>query len=255
MQTPNIVLNVNGIEVIYNHVILVLKGVSLQVPEGGIVALLGELAARPKVPAERSLRIEFLASPVALTGDERGRVSRVRVERNAVSRDATGRAVARGTGQFFDVEAGLVFRSIGYLGLPLPGVPYDPKGGVIPNQEGRVCSEPGGPVLPGVYAVGWIARGPLGVIGTNKSDAQAVAERMVADVATLRPAGESLRGHESVAALLTERGVSPTSYDDWSLLDRIEVDEGRSSGKIREKFASVEQMMNQLLRARQRKDD
>lgn len=211
--------------------------------------MLGLARAAP-APAERVLRLEFSASPVELLPDPRGRVRALRVERNESVRGPDGRAVARGTGQFFELEAGLVFRSIGYLGLPLPGVPYDADSGVIPNRDGRVTTERNGQVIPGVYAVGWIRRGPLGVIGTNKADAQLVAKSMLEDVRTLAGAAPELRTHQAVDETLAKHGVKVTSYDDWMHIDLVELDEGRASGKLREKFASVEEMMNQLLKKR-----
>jgi len=77
----------------------------------------------------------------------------------------------------------------------MPGVPFDHKAGIIPNVDGRVAAEPGEQVLPGMYAVGWIRRGPLGVIGTNKADAQAVAEKMIEDVPALAAAAPERRSH------------------------------------------------------------
>lgn len=199
-----------------------------------------ELSRGERNAGDRLLRLEFNASPVELVGDAGGRVQRVRVERNASLVDERGRAVARGTGLFFELETGLVFRSIGYVGLPMPGVPFDEKAGVIPNQEGRVG--------PGVYAVGWIRRGPLGVIGTNKADAQMVAEHMIADVPGLPAADPAARSHAAIDALLAKRKIQVATYDDWLHLDLVEVSEGRAAGKLREKFASVEQMMAELLR-------
>lgn len=196
--------------------------------------------ARP--PRERRLRLEFHASPVAVLGERR--VEGVRVERNATVREADGTLVARGTGHTFELAAGLVFRSIGYRGLPLPGVPFDARAGTIPNLDGRVTG------APATYAVGWIRRGPLGVIGTNKADAQLVAERMIEDVAGL-PAREAASvSHAAIDAVLVARGLQVTTYQDWLHLDALEVEEGRAGGKLREKVASVEAMMNHLLARR-----
>lgn len=208
--------------------------------------LMLELARRPSAPSERRLRLEFNASPIALEGN--AHVERVRVERNTAVREPDGRVVARGTGETFDLPAGLVFRSIGYQGEPLVGVPFDSKAGVIPNLDGRVTD--GGAVLAGTYAVGWIRRGPLGVIGTNKADAQRVVERMLEDASTLPTREPSTVSHAAIDALLARRGVSVTTYADWLHLDLVEINAGRASGKLREKFASVEAMMNELLARR-----
>lgn len=205
--------------------------------------LMRELA-RAECTAPRRLRLEFFASPVELVGDETRRVSVLRAERNAPGVGPDGRRVLTSTGQTFELATSVVFRSIGYRGEPIAGVPFDQKNGVIFNLDGRVTEGATGPVLPGTYAVGWIRRGPLGVVGTNKADAQLVVSKMVEDAA--REAPRQAQG--SVDGLLAERNVRVTSYDDWRVLDAVEVDEGRSAGKIREKVASVEQMMNALLR-------
>ncbi len=190
------------------------------------VELMHQLAASPRA-GSRTLRIEFLASPVEIRGDQR--VKSLRLERNEV---VNGKA--RGTGTFFELETGLVFRSIGYFGEPLPGVPFDPGTGTIPNHDGRV--------LPRVYAVGWIRRTATGVIGTNKVDAHTVVEKMIEDAPSLPEVPRS-----GITALLEQRGVRVTTWDDWSKLDRLEVSAGQKLGKVREKFPSVSAMLKALL--------
>lgn len=211
--------------------------------------LLRLLSQRPLTGSDRTLRLEFLSSPVEILGDADRRVRAVRVERTELVREAAGFA-ARGTGQFFELPAGLVFRSIGYLGEPVPGVPFDAKSGIIPNQEGRVIQGPGGPIVPRTYAVGWIRRGPTGVIGTNKADAALVAEKMVEDVPLLSRADgvEAPRAECPIEGLLEARGIRVASFADWLTIDSLEVALGHQHGKVREKFDSIEAMMNQLLR-------
>ncbi len=199
--------------------------------------------------ADRTLRLEFCRSPVEVLGAG-GRVRGVRFEQNELLRRPDG-VSARGTGHFAELEAGLVFRSVGYFGTPLPGVPFDAKAGVIPNVGGRVTEAPGGAVRRGTYAVGWIRRGPLGVIGTNKADGVAVAERIVEDAPGLLPAADARRTPAAVDALLAGRKVRVTTYADWSVLDVAETAAGQERGKIREKYTSVEEMMNALLRTGQ----
>lgn len=213
-----------------------------------VLAMQALLAAGPR-EGDRTLRLEFLASPLELLGDADGRVRSVAVERNVLSRDAHGRLQARGTGEVREIEAGLVFRSVGYFGVPLEGLPFDERNGIIENRDGRV--ERAGERVPGVYAVGWCRRGPTGVIGTNKADANGVAERLVEDVPSLTHAHASAhkRTHAAIDAHLTARGVHVTSFADWTTLDRVEIAAGQGRGKIREKFTSVDQMMNHLLRS------
>jgi ferredoxin--NADP+ reductase len=207
--------------------------------------MLAIASAEPKV-AQRTLRLEFLASPTELLNDGRGHLRAVRIERNGLVQGADGERHATGTGQTFELEAGLVFRSVGYRGVPLEGLPFDNKSGVIPNKDGRVMD--GDAVRPGHYAVGWCRRGATGVIGTNKQDANSLAERIIADVPTLPGVDAQHRTREAIDALLASRDVRVTTFRDWAKLDAVEISTGKDRGKVREKFVSVEQMMNHLLR-------
>src|SRR3954449_9465601 len=131
------------------------------------VEILRDYAAREPTGKTHQLELRFLRSPVAIVGEgEDGAVSARRVVRNRI--DENLRAVA--TGEEETLQCGLVLRSIGYRGRPLPGVPFDERRGLVRNEGGRVTSEDGEP-LPGEYVVGWIKRGPSGIIGTNKKDA------------------------------------------------------------------------------------
>ena len=190
----------------------------------------------------RRVILRFLASPVALLGD--GRVERVRVEQNRLEPDGKGGFSAVGAGDFDEIEAGLVLRSIGYRGIPMPGVPFDERGGVIPNRDGRVLEAPGGAVIPGLYAVGWIKRGPTGLIGTNKSDAKQTVSLMLEDAASRR----SRRKADApvVDALLAARGLRVVTLDDWHRLDALETEHGKLRGKVREKFYAIEDMLAKL---------
>ncbi len=200
------------------------------------VELMRKLAASPRA-ADRTLRLEFLVSPLELLGDRSGRVRAVRLERNELI--GPEGLKARGTGAFFELETGLVFRSIGYFGEPLPGVPFDPVAGIIPNVEGRVTG------APRCYAVGWIRRSACGVIGTNKADAHTVVERMIEDVEKL---GSAPRPASALDRLLESRGVKVTGLGHWATLDSLEVAAGVDKGKVREKFVSVAQMLTTLFR-------
>jgi ferredoxin--NADP+ reductase len=199
-----------------------------------------------RVPGGRTMRLEFYASPKELLGDAHGHVRAVQVERTALVREPDGEVRAVGTGQTFELETGAVFRSVGYRGVPLEGLPFDAKAGIIPNVEGRIVE--GGQPLPGLYAVGWCRRGATGVIGTNKADANKVAEKLIEDVPALARERGPQRTHPAIDALLSSRDVRVTSFDDWSKLDAVEVSTGLARGKLREKFVSVDSMMNHLLR-------
>jgi ferredoxin--NADP+ reductase len=168
-------------------------------------------------------------------------VERVVFERNRLE-GPPGQQSARGTGHYVDQPCGIVFRSIGYRGLPLPGVPFDARQGVFRSQDGRVVDESGAPI-PGLYVAGWIKRGPTGIIGTNRADGVATVKTLLADVAGLDPAPKPGADALGVAA-----GEQPVSWSDWLAIDRAEVERGEPKGKPREKFTRVEEMLRLLER-------
>jgi ferredoxin--NADP+ reductase len=175
-------------------------------------------------PGGRKKRLHFLfyANPVEVLGGDR--VEAVRMERTAV---ANGRAV--GSGEFFEIPCGLVIAAIGYDGTPFPGVPFDEKHGVVVHDNGRIGD--------GVYAVGWIKRGPTGVIGTNKHDGDLAAAQILEDA----PSGNKL-GRAALEAHLRGRGVRWISYAEWKKIDTAEIANARP-GAPRRKFSSVEEML------------
>lgn len=201
-----------------------------------IIEVLQEYSVRPSTPGNRRVRFHFLLSPQELRGD--GRVERVLLERNRLSGPAFHQK-AWGTGETVEMPCGLVFRSIGYRGLPMPGVPFHERDGVFPNTEGRI--EDNGRVLPGLYVAGWIKRGPSGVIGTNKPDSLETVKSLLTDTAHLEhcpvPDTEPLR------VLLKERGIRVVSFDDWLKIDAAEQARGAALGKPRERFTRVEEML------------
>ncbi|WP_254790518.1 FAD-dependent oxidoreductase [Blastococcus tunisiensis] len=169
------------------------------------------------------LRLRFFRRPVRLLGTDR--VAGVEVERTAV--DGDGRAM--GTGELEVLPADLVVRSVGYRGLPLPGLPVDERSGTVPNEAGRVLRD--GEVSPGEYAAGWIKRGPSGVVGHNKHDARETIASLLADAAdgVLRTAGPV----DDLVDTLVARGVEPVLLDDWRAIDAAETALGASRGRAR----------------------
>lgn len=208
------------------------------------VELLRELASAPRREARRRVRLRFLCSPVSLSG-QGGRVSEVKLEANELVEGPDGKTRARGTGRIETLQAGLVFRSIGYRGTAQLGVPFDHGSGTIPNAEGRVLQAPGGPVVPGVYAVGWIKRGPSGLIGTNKSDAKETADCMLVDAAQAT-SPRSLPQQSALPELLLARKLRVVDLASWKLLDQLETERGKVPGKVREKFYEVAAMLEAL---------
>jgi ferredoxin--NADP+ reductase len=209
------------------------------------VDILRDFASRARGAKPRRLIFHFLKSPAKLTGA--GRLQEVVMVRNRLE-GAPFEQVARETGQTEILACGLLFRSIGYSGVPVPGVAFDAKRGVIPTRDGRVV-DAAGTSIPGLYAAGWIKRGPSGIIGTNRADSVASVKSLLADLPVLPQ--DSRMGSKGVAPLLEARAVRPVSFADWVAIDAQEVARGRPRGKPREKFTRVEEMLACFERARQ----
>ncbi|MBI4634780.1 MAG: FAD-dependent oxidoreductase [Candidatus Rokubacteria bacterium] len=210
------------------------------------VEILQAYARRQPGGKSRRLILRFLVSPVELIGNEAGRVVGMRLVRNRLYATPAGTLQPKPTDQYEELPVGLVFRSVGYKGLPLPGVPFNESWGVIVNERGRVIDlETKRPVV-GEYTAGWIKRGPTGVIGTNKPDAAETVACMLEDLAkgaTLDPAHPPAAAAE---ALVRQRQPSYVSWADWERLDKEEVATGRAAGRPRLKFTRVEDMMAAL---------
>jgi ferredoxin--NADP+ reductase len=185
--------------------------------------------------------LHFNASPVALSGNER--VEGMTIVRNRLESDGRGGVRAVPTDDTQQLPVGLVFRSVGYKGKALPGVPFDERTGVVPNLSGHVVEQAGSTAtVPGLYVAGWIKRGPQGIIGTNKLCATDTVTQLLADVAAgdvpVLPEGGS-----SIDQLLAERGVTVTSWADWQTLDTAEQARGAASGRPRLKITNVQEML------------
>jgi ferredoxin/flavodoxin---NADP+ reductase len=201
------------------------------------VEILRDFATRARGGKARRLIFHFLKSPVKLTGA--GRLQEVMLERNRLE-GAPFEQVARSTGTTESLACGLLFRSIGYSGMPMAGVPFDAKRGLIQTRWGRVVDGADAPI-PGLYAAGWIKRGPTGIIGTNRADSVASVKSLLEDLPALPK--KARMGSKGLAPLLTARGVRPVSYDDWAAIDAEEIARGLPRGKPREKFTRVDEML------------
>ena len=203
--------------------------------------VLREWASRPRTGAPRKVVLHFNASPVALTGSDR--VEGMTIVRNRLESDGRGGVRAVATDHTQELPVGLVFRSVGYKGKALPGVPFDERNGVVPNISGHVVEQAGSTAtVPGLYVAGWIKRGPQGIIGTNKLCATDTVTQLLADVA----AGDVPalpEGGSSIDQLLAERGVTVTSWADWQTLDTAEQARGAASGRPRLKITNVQEML------------
>jgi ferredoxin--NADP+ reductase len=206
------------------------------------VEILRGYSERP--PGDKSHRIElrFLRSPVEVLGDDDGPVSGLRVVRNRIEPDGSGRLRAVATGEEEVIECGLVLRSIGYRGNPLPGVPFDERRGLIRNEGGRVLGPEGEP-LAGEYAVGWIKRGPSGVIGTNKKDAADTVARVVEDAESGRLNEPTSPDPDETEGWLQENVSSLVTWEGWQAIDEHERGLGEPHGRPRVKLVRVPEMI------------
>lgn len=167
-------------------------------------------------PVSRRLHLHFWHRPVEILG-EGGKVTGMRFERTRLDAEGT----LEGTGEFVDYELGAVYRAVGYHGSELPEVPYDAKRGVITNQSGRVTAADGS-VIPGLYANGWIKRGPVGLIGATKSDALETITALLEDLEAGAVPAAPERDEVAIVRLLEDRGVEYTTWDGWMALDEHE---------------------------------
>ena len=210
------------------------------------VEVLNAFAAQPRQGKRRTVALRFQLQPAAVLGEE-GRVTGVRFERTRLEGEPGGYVSAVPTGEHETLPAQLVLKSVGYTGVPLPGVPFDERRGVVPNDRGRVLDAPGGEPLPGLYVAGWIKRGASGVIGTNKADAMETVASLLEDLAA------GVHGHAgdasdlapvAVDALLSARGVRPFDAEDWFALDAAEVAAGEAAGRPRVKAVRRDEMLS-----------
>ncbi|HUE96546.1 MAG TPA: FAD-dependent oxidoreductase [Longimicrobiaceae bacterium] len=210
--------------------------------------ILRDFASRSPAGKGRTLTIRFLVSPVELVGNGAGEVVGLRVVRNRLVADGRGGLRAEATDRSELLPVGLVFRSVGYHGVPLAGLPFDEKRGVVPNDRGRVLAPPSDVPLPGVYVGGWIKRGPSGVIGTNKPDAAQTVEAMLEDLALGVVPSPPHPQPAAIEAFLRQRQPALVTYADWRRIDQLETARGQALGRPRVKFTSQEEMLAALNR-------
>ncbi|MEO6092919.1 MAG: FAD-dependent oxidoreductase [Novosphingobium sp.] len=187
------------------------------------------IGASDRVGKPVRVEFDFFAAPKAILGDAAGRVAAVEIERTRLEDD---RAV--GTGETYTIPAALVVACIGYQTSPIPGVPYDERGGRFANRDSRIA--------PGLYCVGWARRGPSGTIGTNRPDGIAVIETIAGDLAAGAIGTGAKPGGEGFDRLAATRGLALVAFRDWQKIDQAEIANARA-GAPREKFVNVEQMM------------
>ena len=183
----------------------------------------------------------FLKSPVEIRGN--GKVESIVLEKNRLVGEAFQQS-AKGTGETIEIPAGIVFRSIGYRGRPLPGVPFDEQQGVFPNTLGRITDQNDNPV-PQLYTAGWIKRGPSGIIGTNRACSVETVASILKDIDLLATT-ERKSGSEGICRILQAKKIRHIGFTDWKKIDQHEINLGKARGKPREKLTSVAEMLRVL---------
>ena len=183
--------------------------------------------AGPDASAARRMEFRFHRSPVEIRGE--GHVEEVVLGVNRLEADAEGRVSAVDTGERETVPCGLVLRAVGYRGVALPGVPFDDASGTVPNAEGRVSGR------DREYVVGWIKRGPTGIIGTNRKDANETVHHLLADLATGARDSEPVTAPEEIEQWLAERCPELVDLEGWAAIDAHERERGSGSGRPRVK--------------------
>jgi ferredoxin/flavodoxin---NADP+ reductase len=203
------------------------------------VDILTGYAAREPEGKRRRIVLRFLVSPLEILGTDK--VDGIRICRNAL-RHEDGALRACTTETTEELDCGIVFRSIGYHGVPVQGVPFDERGGTIPNERGRILAG-GGEPLPGEYAVGWIKRGPTGIIGTNKRDAQETVDALLEDLESGHLNEPTDPSRDSLEELLAERKPDHVTYAGWEAIDRAEKAAGEPQGRPRVKLTTTEELL------------
>lgn len=194
----------------------------------------------------KTLIIRFLVSPVEIIGDEKGHVKKLKIVKNELYRNENGTLRPRATDKFEELDVGLVFRSIGYAGVPLPDLPFSERNGTLPNINGRITDNGSDEHLTGLYATGWIKRGPTGVIGTNKADSGETVKCMIEDIGKGQFLITDTHSDKQVLEFIKSRNPNFVTYKDWLKLDELEKERGKKHGRPRVKYTKKSEIMKAL---------
>ncbi len=211
--------------------------------------ILNTLLERESRQTRKRLHLRFCISPRDVLGDSHGKVRGVRVVRNRLELQH-GRIRPVPTDETEEIPAQLLFRSIGYRGVPVPGLPFEESSGTIPNVQGRVVDSVTKSPLTGTYVAGWIKRGPSGVIGTNKPDSVETSEQILSDLQHGRLLAPSFPDRAAFDDMMRERQLQYFSYEDWLCIDSHELAQGEAAGRPRVKLTCVEDMLEAVRRSR-----
>jgi len=206
------------------------------------VGILQDYAKNEPTGKSRKLIFRFLVSPTELSG-ENGKVTNMTLVKNELYQTDSGTLRPRSTEKTEELPVGLVFRSIGYRGVPLPDVPFYDSWGVILNEKGRILDKGSKTPLTGMYTAGWIKRGPSGVIGTNKPDAVETVNLMLEDLKAEKTWSPDAPTVEAAEAMVAAKQPRYVTWTDWLKLDEMEVARGKELGRPRLKFTEVEEML------------
>lgn len=213
------------------------------------VEILTEFADREPEGKPKQIIMHFLTSPVEIIGEDK--VEAIKVVRNELYINERGTIRPRATEEYETIPVGMVFRSVGYKGVALPDVPFYDKWGIIPNNEGRVITEfESDEQVIGDYVVGWIKRGPSGIIGTNKPDSVETANKLIEDVEAGQLWTPDSPNREDFIAFMAESKPDYITYSDWQIIDELESKLGEAQGRPRVKFTEVSAMLEALADAK-----
>ena len=187
------------------------------------------------------MTFRFHTSPLAFESDELGRLRRLRVGKNQLIRDAADELRAVPTGHEETIDVGLALVSVGSESKRIPGLPFDPKRGVIANLEGRVTV--GGEWLGNHYCTGWARTGARGLIATQKAGALEIATRMLEDFRQGSVGEIKALDDTTFPTLLRQREIRWVSFEDWKAIDRAEIERGQARGAPRDKLVDVPAMI------------
>lgn len=210
------------------------------------VAVIESFSQKKTGGKSKHLTIRFLVSPTELIGDDKDRLKAIRIVKNESFKSEDGSVRPRATDQEEEIPVGLVFRSVGYQGKPLPEIPFNESWGTIENDKGRITQD--GVVLEGLYTAGWIKRGPTGVIGTNKTCAQETVACMVEDLKAGKYLSPESTDVETARQFVLSKQPDVITYDDWNAIDEAETSKGEASNRPRVKFTNVKDMLAVLKR-------
>jgi ferredoxin/flavodoxin---NADP+ reductase len=201
------------------------------------IKVLRDYATREPRPGHRRMVFRFLTSPIEIKGD--GKVEQIVLGRNELVTDESGRVAAKDTGEREELPVQLVVRSVGYRGIPTPGLPFDDKTATIPNTDGRVEGS------RNEYVVGWIKRGPTGVIGTNKKDSQETVDTLIEDLTAATELADFPEDHaDKLAEWLASRQPKLVTSAHWKLIDEHERSAGEPHGRPRVKLPSLAKLLH-----------